>query len=86
MLYRDTQAMFDIKRSFFSPSVAIICETVGHVGILDGSRRVGYNETNNPEDESEDQRSNWHQAARQPDYGGAHAAARLRLLLSRLDP
>ena len=48
-------------------------------------RRVRYNETNNPEDESEDQRSDWHQATRQPDYGGTHAVARLRLLLGRLD-
>ena len=73
-----------------SPSVEINCETVSHVGILDGTRGVGSNETNNPEDDSEDEAPDGQkEPACQPHNGGVHAVARLEhllLLLSRLDP
>ena len=73
-----------------SPSVEINCETVSHVGIIDGTRRVGSNETNNPEDDSEDEAPDGQkEPACQPHNGGVHAFARLEhfiLLLSRLDP
>ena len=36
-------------------SVEVKNETVSHVGILDGTRREGCNETNSPEGESKDQ-------------------------------
>ena len=39
------------------PSVEINCDTVRHVGILDGTGGVGGNETNKPEDDSEDEGS-----------------------------
>ena len=51
------------------PSFEVNCATVGHVGILDadGGRGVGGNETNNPEDDSEDEGSDGQQeVARQP--------------------
>ena len=75
------------------PSVQVNCETVSHVGILDGTRGVRSDETDNPEDDCEDEGSDGQpEPACQPHDGEVHAVAHLEhlvlllLLLSRLDP
>ena len=56
-------------------------ETVSHVGVLDCNRGVGLNETNNPKDQSKDQRAGGqHQPPRQPHRGAQHLLLLIRLL------
>ena len=62
--------------------VEINCETVSHVLILGGTRRVGLDYTDNPEDQCEDQRADGeHHAACHPHQGEANLVVGLTLVL-----